>query len=221
MAEEFLADLPPTQITGLGAILFRASGHTFMLYQAGYDYQLYDPLTDTSQQVLSWLSSAGEPTINKSIDVTAAGRIIIRFGRPYGLDVSAAMDIDAVVASSNYTQTMQPIGLPESVLPVQLSLLSRNAAGMILYRASLDDPEGATPLFYWLDLQRQVLNDYCFDATNAFAEISADGKFVAFTRHHLPSQAPVPKSILVVNLETGYIAQVEGYRFIGWGQAAD
>jgi hypothetical protein len=217
MEAEPLSNLPETQVTGIGAVLFQAAGHTLMLYQAGYDYRLFDASTQTDQQVLEWLSSEAVPFLDKSIYATTSGQIVIKVVRPYGFDMSPLMDINEIITSESYTQTMQPVIVPKDVLPVHPSLESTNTLAMSFYQDSEENPQSA-PKFYWFDYQQQIIKDYCF-APQGFASLSLDDKFVAFTRLHLPSQAPVPKSIFILNLETGHIAQIDDYQFAGWAQA--
>jgi len=220
MEEESLDDLPETQISGIGALLFRYAGHTFMLYQAGYDYRLFDVSTHTDRQVLEWLSLEPVPFLDKSIYVTTEGQIVIKVMRPYGFDMSSWLDVDEILASKSYMQTMQAVMVPQEILPVLPSLETTFTLDMSLHKIDLQDPQQTIPWFYWFDYQRQVVKDYCF-AMSGYAKLSSDNKFMAFTYYHLPSQAPAPKSIFVLNLETGYIARIDGYQFVGWAWASE
>jgi hypothetical protein len=217
MEEELLTNLPKTDIIGIGAILFRDAGETWMLYQAGYDYRLFNASTQTDQQVLEWLSAVDVPFLATGISVTTDGQIAIKVVRPYGFDMSPLMRVPEVIASESYTQTMQPVFLPESILPAQPSWESTSTSAMSIYNDSEQKPNPA-PQFYWFDYEQQIIKDYCF-APKGRADISPDGKFVAFTRHYLPSLQPVPKSIFILNLDTGYISQIDGYQFVGWAWA--
>lgn len=217
MDEELLTDLPETTVTGIGSILFRSAGQTWMLYQAGYDYRLFNVSTRTDQQVLEWLSAADVPLLAKGISVATDGQISIKVVRPYGFDMSPLMRVSEVIASESYTQTMQPVFLPENILPAQPSWESTSTSAMSIYNDSEQNPNPA-PQFYWFDYQQQIIKDYCF-APLGSASISLDGRFVAFTRVYLPSQSPAPKSIIILNLDTGYTAQIDDYRFVGWARA--
>lgn len=216
MEEELLTNLPETDVTEL-SLLFRATGHTWLFYQAGYDYRLFNVSTQTDQQVLEWLSLENVPSFDKGLYVTTNGQIMITIVRPYGFDMSPLMRVHEVIASESYTQTMRPVFWPENILPADPKQISVLTYGIPVYRDSWQNPNPA-PQFYWFDYPQQVIKDYCFEPLG-WASISPDGKFMAATRYYLPSQQPVPKSIFILNLETGYVAQIDGYQFVGWGWA--
>ncbi len=78
-----------------------------------------------------------------------------------------------------------------------------------------DTPESR---FIWFDYQQGVMKGYCLPAAE-FWGISLDGKFAAFVHETLPHTIPIPKTTLILSLETGYVSEINKYAFLGWAQA--
>ena len=81
------------------------------------------------------------------------------------------------------------------------------------------EPKNIVDAFFALDLDHPVLDrwvsyliftDYCFTTTGYYVnEISPDGKIVVLNSDD---------NIMLLNLETGYIAHLPNWRFVGWGK---
>lgn len=210
---EFLNGLPRMQVAGIGAKFFQYDDQTYLIYQSGDDYHLMDFSAQTDQVVLEWLRDDAADFLDKGIDILADGHIIIRVHRPYGVDISSPMSPDDLIVSQSYTQEMRSVVFPQAIMPVRVSPFSKTYPVMVLSGDTEDSR------FYLFDYQRGVIRDYCFPL-NGFSGISIDGKFAAFTRLHLPSADPVPKTTYILNLETGYFAQIDKYEFMGWAEDA-
>lgn len=206
---EYVGNLPPLQVQGIGAEFFRYAGRTYLIYQSGDDYHLLDVFAQTDQIVLEWLRDDPADFLDKGISILSDGHLVIRVDRAYGLDMSSAMSPAEVVVSSSYSQTMRPIFFPEAIMPATAGLLSQDARGVAIV--------GEAGRFYWLDQQKGFIKDYCF--SYGLSGISLDDKFAAFVHAALPHSQPVPKTTFILNLETGYISRIDGYEFIGWARA--
>lgn len=208
---EYVENLPPLQVQGIGATFFRYAGRTYLIYQSGDDYHLLDMFVQTDQTVLEWLRDDPADFLDKGISILSDGHMVIRVDRPYGLDMSSAMSPAEVVVSNSYSQTMRPIFLPEAIMPATAGLLSQDARGVAIV--------GESERFYWLDQEKGIIKDYCF--SYGLSGMSRDGKFAVFVHAVLPHSQPVPKTTFVLNLETGYVSRIDGYEFIEWAWAGE
>ena len=203
---ERLMDLPPTQVEGLGGRIFQQGGKNYLLYQQGENYRLHDPALNTDQPVMQWLADEPAGLYDKTITLTGDGDIVVRMKRAYGLDVSDPLSVEALAAARSYTETMHPLNLPPAMLAgyaglelvgEELSVVSTTAEGTL----------------YVFDAQVGVIRQYCGTGLRGF---SVDGRFAVFTKVESPSPLPIPKTSYVLNLETGYMSQIDGYEYIGW-----
>ena len=212
LEEENLTNLPPIQVEGIGAIFFRESGHTYLLYQSGYEIHLLDLDQHTDHLAFRWLNS--EESSYSDLNFFQVGeKFFVTVKRDYGFDMSSELNTGEITSMVSYTRMMQPILLPEGILSAEPFELSPSGQAMMIYLK-----EDQQISFYRFDYESNVIDDYCYDAMDSRASVSPDGKFIAFTRFYFPSSRPVPKSIFIINLETGYMSQINGYQFVGWGQ---
>lgn len=206
---EQLADLPPTQVEGIGGIVFQQDGRIYLLYQDGYDFRLFEHGTQTDQQVLAWLTADTAYFLDKGVQIDGTGQIVIEIQRSYGFDTSGPLSVNSLIASQTYTETMRQVHLPEAILPARGgSRLGRDHFTWISSEVKED-------AFYLLDGVSGVIHEYCIPTRRLIA-ISPDFGFAAFTRDELPSPQPVPKIVYVLNLETGHLSQITDYEAIGW-----
>jgi hypothetical protein len=214
--EEILTGLPKMQVEGVGAKFFRYYGHTYLLYQSGKEVRLFDLINQSDYPVFQWLKEDAAPFLDTSIDYSN-GRFLARVNRPYGFDISPEMNIEEIRSQVDYSKVMRQVIFPEQVLPISgLSPLSPNTPAFELAQWGGKDNLNKPQKFYWFDYSTTKYKDYCFEYNNALSNISSDGKFVAFTQYDLPSSLPIPTSIIIINLETGYRTKIEDFQFIGW-----
>jgi len=106
--------------------------------------------------------------------------------------------------------------------PVGLNSSSNSLFLDISYREYLDDQKSTKEIengFFSLDYQNVihddridyvVFKDYCFSESNTyFRDYSADGQFAVFAN-------PERNKIVVLNLETGHVARLSGWEYVGW-----
>jgi hypothetical protein len=194
-------------------MIFQQAGRNYLLYQVDDDYRLFDPVAKTDQHVLEWLAAEPIDFPDKGLLVDGNGQVMIRIQRSYGFDLSDPLTIDALVRSQSYTATMRPVLLPEAIMLARAGTLAPNRAILV----SSQTTDGA---FIWLDLGSGVVRQYC-SKPSGFRGMSPDSRFAAFTRVDLPNPQPLPKTTFVLDLETGYMAQIDDFEFVGWAKAGD
>ena len=212
MVGQFAEKLPRLELPGIGAKFFQFEDRTYLLYQSGDDYRLRDVFARTDRVVLEWLRDAPASFLDKGVSLLADGRMLIQVRQPYGLDVSSTLTLGEVLASDSYTQTMRPIFLPQSILPVNGIRWSEHPSGMML--------TSAADRFYWLDYEQGIIRDYCY-SEGRFRGTSLDGRFAAFVGETLPHTQPIPKFTVLLNLENGYASKLDGYEFLVWASAGN
>lgn len=201
---------------GIGAQFFQYAGRTYLIYQGGNnDYRLFDIASQKDQLILKWLQEDASPFLDKGIFVLAGNQIVTLVSRSYGFDISRPMSIEELKISHSYSETMQPVMLPQAIMPAsETSNFSRNTSAMVIH----DDTDNHR--FYWFDYHKGIITNYCFaPESDGFRDFSPDGKFAVFTHYELPNPQPIPKTTFIFNLETGYVSQIDGYEFIGWAKA--
>lgn len=205
-----LTDLPSLQIEGVGAQFFIQAGKLYLIYQKGYDYHLFDTTRKSDELVLEWLRDDPADFLEKRLTILDDGRVVIRIDRPYGFDLSEPQTTNELVASNNYTTTMRPVIFPDSILPARGStLLTKPHLGMFVYGQG-----DAGPLYY-LNLDQGTMTGLCFSEEDG-GLLSPDGTFSAITRWHLPSTQPVPKTLFIINLQTGHVTRLDDYAALTW-----
>ena len=214
-ASEKLLALPEVQIEGIGAKFFVQSERLYLIYQQRDDYHLLEVYTGRKWQVLEWLREDPAEFLDKGVTIADDGRVIVTISRPYGLDISYPMTADELLASNSYTATMRQVILPDSVLPAHpTTLRATPTLGMVVFG------EGDAGPHYWLNISEATIAGYCF-AEGGGGPLSPDGSIYALTQRWLPSPQPIPKSVFLINLKTGYIARLDGYEAVNWVVRAD
>lgn len=222
MEKEYLKNIPSLSQEGIGGIFFKHDNFTYLLYQVDDNYRLFVPSKQTDQQVLDWLSSSDTAIIDRFINVTSDGGIIIRVKTSYGFEISPEIKVDNLAEFQSYTDVMKQMRIPDNISSSDISF-SFNSTSRIIWQKNEEKASlSAKSQFFIFNFEQQKLTDFCFEykSTNLNSiSISPDEKFVAFTFFHLPSTSPIPKSIVFLNLETGHMAEINGYRFVGWGNS--
>ncbi len=108
--------------------------------------------------------------------------------------------------------------------------LDRGFVGFDLVQSDFDYFESGneTPptKFVILDLNRFVLYDYNLDRARTeemqkfsdyFVEASADNRFLAWTIFSPPGMGTAIETV-VLDRQTGQIARIKGFEFLGWGE---
>lgn len=190
-------------------------------------YYLRNQSTGSIYQSFAWISSdKNTHRLNHRIYFHPNGFFISTVQRPYGIDISPEMKFEEVIVDWDYIEIMKAVVWPEE-LPLSSSTylipaIDSIAMGPVHDRSiQYDDSNPWIFWFYSLDYKNWIIKDYCFAirGTNRRAGFTQDGRFFAYTHEDDSSgQEPVPKTIHILNLETGFISQIEDWQFIGWGR---
>jgi hypothetical protein len=117
-----------------------------------------------------------------------------------------------------YDDIMRQVKLPEEILPVNVWQLSPETGIAILVEKNINIDLPTTAMEYLLDTENMTLKYYCTKSdqgiTGRLASISPDGRFAELVYE---GDGGAIQSVGILNLGTGYIAQVKGYQMLGWG----
>lgn len=193
------------------------------------DAQLYlhNFLTGTADPIFSWLNSLRWLRTNPEniysdlavqLDENDNFDLLIR--QPYGFDF--ALDIDfkqATNSSTDYATVMKPISLLNDefeIIPIRW-ITRKNQLIFWKYptiRQSLDPIEYQ---LFMIDLDEKIIHDYCVtQAGLKYPQVSSDGKFLGWTDDDTNSEF---QGTILLNLETGEVARLAGWRIQGWGKS--
>ena len=224
LTHEPLPALPETEGERHFADLIRADGRLYALYeiwsQRGFSFYVFDYADETARQVFRWLDST-EWDLYKSLNimVTAGGAFVLSVDRPYGIDIAFDLALSSAVSQDNYDGNMRPITLPEGILPAYVWSISPFTETIALREELPGDDLSQDLGFYVLDYGKMTLTDYCLrQDISTELDLSPDGRFAALTLIDLPSSLPPRTSLVILSLETGHMAEVDGYRMAGWGR---
>jgi hypothetical protein len=200
--------------------LFLVDGRAYQMYPTEDEWRLYDYDSQSSRGVFQWLTFNKISYSDLHFLGHGSGTYIAYVNRDYGFDISPELDLDGIAASHEYNQIMRAVMMPEAILPAYPGRIASTKLSMSLVSYDIFvDPDYVG--FYWFYYEKMLVTDYCFNSSNTQggSQLSPDDKFIAFTQEFYPVDwgSPVPKSITIINLETGYIAQIDDYEFVGWG----
>jgi hypothetical protein len=208
-----------TDAKELVGFLFLVDDRAYQMYPGKYEWQLFDYDSMTSHSIFQWLTFKKYSYLDIHFKKYRSGKYIAFVLRDYGFDISSVLDFDEIAASYEYNQIMHAIMMPEAILPAYPGRIASTKLSMSLVSFDIFvdiDYVG----FYWFNYEKMLVTDYCFNSSNTGGnQLSPDDNFIAFKHKFFPVTypSPVPKSITILNLETGYIAQIDDYEFIGWG----
>jgi hypothetical protein len=199
--------------------LFLVDDHAYQMYPAKYEWQLFDYDSMTSHSIFQWLQF-NKISYNDIHFLGYGSETYIAYVfRDYGFDISPELDIDEIAASHEYNQIMRAIMMPDAILPTYPSRIASTKQAMLLVSFDMFSDIDLQTRIYWFDIENMVVTDYCFSLDYSQRNLSPDDRFIAFTQEFYPVTypSPVPKSITILNLDTGYISKIDDYEFIGWG----
>jgi len=148
----------------------------------------------------------------------------------YGYDFGVVdSSIEALTQNTPYDVLMKRVVLDDYFVQPDFSFVALNPeTNTLIFSISYEDyinssfdsePQKIEDAFFVLDLEHPVIDprinyvvftDYCFATTGYYLkEISPDGRIAALNSD---------KDIMLLNLETGYIAYLPSWKFIGWGK---
>jgi hypothetical protein len=199
---------------------FRKDGIFYTLYVDslvdGYTYILFDHSINTSWKVFQWIAPSLYP--DTGIWLLADSTFLATVQRPYGIDISPKLDLNAIRENHLYDEIMRQVKLPEEILPVDVWQLSPETGTAILVEKNINIDLPTTAVEYLLDTENMTLRYYCTKSDQGidgrFASISPDSRFAELVYE---GGSGAVQSVGILNLETGYIALIKGYQMLGWG----
>lgn len=181
-------------------------------------FYLYDYTNNSYVPVLQWLTGDDWLTtlkIHTFFWLMPDGTLTITVdSRPYGIDWIPNLNINSLSTNNNYSDQAQKIYTPAQINPPFVLDYSHNL--MILTNQPI--ATSTTLGFDIFDTEAGVIKNYCLDI-NTYTEtsLSPDGHFLALT--YYKDLSTVGEAwIIILNLDTGYLAKIDGYRMLGWGK---
>jgi hypothetical protein len=215
---------------GIFDFYFSHEGHAYSVYhlEGGLfeDYFLYDYEDATSTPIFQWLLNIeGWHYLDPGIVLRDNGLFTTTVDRSYGFDMAVDLSFDKVFLQSDYNEIMKAIILPGGDSIDLTTLVYREITGEAfpVYRTGPDIYK-PRPL-YMFDYKTLILKNYCLESAfntgiSGSILMSKDGRFLSTTLYDVSDSIPqkfVPKSMLVLDTETGHFARIEGFEIIGWG----
>jgi hypothetical protein len=190
-------------------------------------YMLFNYKDGSSRHIFQWLVNQEwleqeeiAPRFNLNFWLTEDGLMTMVVKKTYGFDIASSLDFKAISSIKNYDEVMKFIALPGE--EPDISLLWRPKDKKIFAFDRFNWSKDTDHQFYIFDYQEMVLIDYCLNrgviANNIY--ISPDGRFLGWNvQESVDSGHPYNvKEVVILSLQTGRIAHIEGVRLIGWGK---
>ncbi|MEP7133326.1 MAG: hypothetical protein ABI904_00195 [Chloroflexota bacterium] len=214
-------------------------GNYFALYSAGnigndyIDFYVYDYSTRQKIRALPWLQDRifFYPYVGTNLGLEFdLDKIFMIVEQSYGYDLGFVdSSIEALTQSTPYDALMKRVATDIYFGKLDFSFIALNPSinSLILSMSYTDfvnndfdsEPKKIENAFFLLDLEHPVIDpridyllftDYCFTTTGYYMnEISPDGKIVVLNSD---------SNIILLNLETGYLARLKNWRFISWAK---
>ncbi len=189
------------------------------------DY-LYDYSQEIEIPVFQWLNEIDYLELQsiKPIWIYDESKFAVTVARPDGIDVALGLDIFLAGEEMQYAEVMKRIILPEHLLPLYLLGIGSDEGLLALQRAGYSSPIGGPNWFYIFNYQSMEVRDYCLDLPDSAgpARFSPDGRFIALSLNDYSATSEHDRySVVVIDLEKGTIAYLDGYTVVGWGIAND
>jgi len=180
---------------------------------------LYDYQQGIEVPVLDWLSKAEWVNgHNTSVEIKEDGRVYIFIRRDYGFDFSLNNSLKDIQLNGNYEENLTAVILPEKGEMVN-SVTFEPLPNMWIpvYQTDetiLPDVTQMVRLFF-MDTTENILIDYCLDviAYGTTLQSSPDGRFLAISLYDSKIHQ---EQIIVLDLQTGNYALLNGYIALGW-----
>jgi len=153
--------------------------------------------------------------------LTKDGNFTVVMQKPYGFDLGSNLSLETSAQVKNYGGAMKPIILPNGNPNFEIVWAFRSINAFAFERYDRDKFEPQKRSFYIYDYDQKILKDYCLDyghslPSNTYA--SPDERFLAWSIYELEGGYIKGKEVVVLNLETGEIAQIPKLKLIGWGK---
>lgn len=218
----------PTGVRPLSPVLTPLGNNTtYGFYYANGHFYLYDYVTGQTELVFTWLSelvwSSSNPNLygDLQIRMTTANLFDLIVIQPYGLDVALNLSLEQARESSSYQTVMQAIRLPADGLETRFLNWIPGQKLIAIERYEPFPSMAITNQFYILDVENQILYDYCLDRgvgssyLSHFPEASENGQFLAWT---FADELNHPLGVAVLNLASGRIIHLDGWTLLGWAK---
>ena len=220
LEEQTLLPLPDEDMSRDQLFVFTENQLVYNLYSLGHSpiekFILYDYANDLSYPVFQWLAKRDDLSLINLRAFYVGNSFSVVVTRPYGLDVSLDLDLNALKSYPDYEHTMNELVLPKEILPITVYAWIHSTNSLLLSETNKDIDNPKPLEFYSLDYNDKLLKNYCLQIPTNLDGIfpSPDGHFVAFS-----SQAnnSLKGGITVLNLDTGFITIIEEFHMIGWG----
>jgi hypothetical protein len=204
---------------------FTLGGKPYTLYYEGLQpfekIILYDYSNDLSTPIAQWL--VGKEWINfhnAGVGVNEEGVFDIRVYQPYGFDLAVNLDLENISLPNSYEEVMVAVVLPGVFLNNVVWRIGKDS--FAIEQTYYENGENPT-CFYVLEYNKMNLKDYCLDVEDPSnpVHISLDGRFVSFSLlEGLGSSNPLhAKEVVILDLETGRISRINGFKVLGWAKA--
>ena len=185
-----------------------------------YAYYLYDYGSGTSRPIFRWLDYVEGwypliPSPHRRYD----GLFMVTVGRSYGFDIAADVTLDQALGETSYRHIMRPIVLPGGENSGISTYVYEDVVGDAL-PVIRQVADRAAESLYMFNYRTMILSDYCLDFnTGRGISVSPDGRFLATSLVHLTDENPegfVPYAALVLDIESGNYARIDGFLSLSW-----
>jgi hypothetical protein len=180
------------------------------------NFKLFNYTTNISQQVFSWL----EPYIkwnNFNIYQFEDNDFHISVMDGFRLSISPLIEFETLPLSCIFNDVMRQIQLPEQFGELYVINVAKKGDIFILGEfGSVDVLED--DFLFSLDTTQNEFRDYCMSVyPSARINPSPDGRYLAITNYTQPGVGIGHSWVNILDLETGYYAEIDGFQMIGWG----
>lgn len=212
--------LPPEEALSFGAT--RQKG----IFLLGSQWFVLDFETGENTPTFPWLDQLdlyNDPfTVFTSFRVSAEQdepRYSVIVKRPYGMDFALHMDSSHAGKTSDYQSAMTQVMFPEQYRDFQLGYWSPERDSLTFDFAASAQSTSTTLALAKFGQQDVAIWDLCVDRA-ASGPVLPDSqmKLLAWTKNK-SSDSSDPFSSVVIQIETGKVLELPGFRVIGWGTA--
>lgn len=220
--------LTPLPDQAIYVFYFTKENHSYAVYKVKipsngeFAYFLYDYTDDTTTPVFQWLNGIeGWHYLNAGVVRRGNGLFATMLDRAYGFDYAIDLPFEQIFEPKSYDEMMKGVALPggynENLLTVY-DYYSTEGAFMVS-RFKGDDRDQRP--FYIFDYQKKILKDYCLTLYNPGEfSVSPDQRFMVMIKFEPAKingiQDLKRTGILVVDIQTGQFASLDGYSEGHW-----
>jgi len=214
--------LPPLPDLGVFPFYFTHLGRAYALYSdfeyLPHAYYLYDYTSNTSSPIFQWLDSIeGSYPLIPSPHRRYDGSFIVTVSRSYGFDIAVDLTLQQALNETSYREVMTPVILPGGDSSDIISLVLEDV-GKDAFPVLREYTESGTESFYMFNYRTALLVDYCLQPGRVIS-VSPDGRYLVGSLTHLSDEdypLPEPYAVVILDLESGHYAAIDGFMSRGW-----